>query len=287
MYENLKDQSKIKLQKRISKVDHNKNEVIVLCEDGTAVSGDVLVGCDGVHSKVRHELWRLSHLQEPDAIDPSDKELLFAEYNCLFGISTKTDGLPDGEMGVNHTPGFSTMIIGGKGKVYWFVFKRMDKVYKVPNIPRYTKQDADTFAESIQDTPITRDVKFSDIWKNRVSYTLVPTEEAQLKRWSWGRIACVGDGVHKMTPNMGAGGNSAIETSAALANELKKIKDSAEKGKPSYDAIKAHLGNYQKVRETRLTAIYTAANGLTRIHALKTLKDKFFAFWVLPFAGDL
>ncbi|CAO2653295.1 Nn.00g027060.m01.CDS01 [Neocucurbitaria sp. VM-36] len=308
LYENLKDKSRIKLQKRISKVDHNKEEVIVLCKDGTAVSGDVLVGCDGVHSKVRHELWRLSHLQEPDAIDPKDKELLFAEYNCLFGISTRTTGLVDGEMEVNHTPGFSMMVIGGKGKIYWFVFKRMDKIcmlkhhpsipchdssirpaegYKVPDIPRYTKEDANTFAESIQDAIITPDVKFRDIWRNRVSYTLVPTEEAQFKRWSWGRIACVGDGVHKMTPNMGAGGNAAIETAAALANELKKMRDRAEKGKPSYETIKAHLGDYQKVRESRLSAILTAANGLTRIHALKTLKDKIFAFWILPFAGDL
>lgn len=86
---------------------------------------------------------------------------------------------------------------------------------------------------------------------------------------------------------MGAGGNAAIETAAALANELKKLKDASKKGKPSYDTIKAHLGNYQKVREARLTVILKAANGLTRIHALKTLKDRIFAFWVMPFSGDL
>lgn len=129
MYENLKDKSKIKVQKRITKVDHNKNEVLVLCEDGTAISGDVLVGCDGVHSKVRHELWRLAHLQEPAAFDPKDQELLFAEYNCLFGISTATAGLEDGAMHVNYNKDFSTMMIGGKGKVFWFIFKRMDKIW--------------------------------------------------------------------------------------------------------------------------------------------------------------
>ena len=100
LYENLRDKSKIKLQKRISKVVHNANEVIVLCDDGTAINGDVLVGCDGVHSRVRHELWRLSHAEEPDAIDPKDKEMLFAEYNCLFGISGDTEGVPDGEVHV-------------------------------------------------------------------------------------------------------------------------------------------------------------------------------------------
>lgn len=86
---------------------------------------------------------------------------------------------------------------------------------------------------------------------------------------------------------MGAGGNAAMETAAALANELKKMVDETEKGKPSYETIKAHLGNYQKLRDTRLTAVLKAANGLTRIHALATLKDRLFAFWILPAAGDL
>tara|TARA_R110002003_G_scaffold103_9_gene8179 strand:- start:12932 stop:13567 length:636 start_codon:yes stop_codon:yes gene_type:complete len=211
LYDNLQDKSKVKVAKRISKVDHNTKEVIVLCEDGSAISGDVLVGCDGVHSKVRHELWRLSHLQEPLAINAKDKEMLFAEYSCLFGISSDTDGVDDGAVHVNYSEGFSTMVIGGKGKVFWFLFRRMDKVYRVPDIPRYSKQDAETFAANVQNVTITPQLKFRDIWENKQSYTLVATEEAQLDTWSWGRIACIGDCVHKMTPNMGAGGNAAIE----------------------------------------------------------------------------
>jgi hypothetical protein len=61
---------------------------------------------------------------------------------------------------------------------------------------------------------------------------------------------------------------------------------SSEKGMPSFEIIKAHLGNYQKIREKRITAILKAANGLTRIHALATWKDRLFAFYILPYAGD-
>lgn len=158
---------------------------------------------------------------------------------------------------------------------------------KAHELPRYTNEDAEAFARSIEKFQITTEVTFGDLWKNRNTYTLVPTEEAQLKRWSWGRIACVGDCVHKMTPNLGAGGNAAMETAAALANQLKKMVDAAEKGQPSYETIQAHLGNYQKLRDVRLTAVLKAANSLTRMHALATLKDKILAFWVLPNAGDL
>jgi 2-polyprenyl-6-methoxyphenol hydroxylase-like FAD-dependent oxidoreductase len=211
MYENLEDKSKIKLSKRISSVDHNTKEVIVLCEDGTAISGDVLVGCDGVNSKVRAELWRISQYQDAASTINKDQELLMAEYKCLFGISTATNCMKEGDAHVNYAEGHSTMFIGGKGLVYWFIFEKLDKVYKVPNIPRYTKHDAETFATKFKGVRVTTEISFVDIWENRKTYTLVPIEEAQMKRWTWGRFACVGDVVHKMTPNMGAGGNSAIE----------------------------------------------------------------------------
>lgn len=206
LYENLADKSKIKVSKRISQIDHNAEEVIVICEDGTAVSGDVLVGCDGVHSKVRHEMWRVAQSHEPNAFDPKDKESMMAEYKCLYGISTRTDGIPEaGEVQVNYAQGYSTMVVGGSGKIFWFIFERLDKTYKTPNIPRYTRNDTQAFASKFRDQAITPTVKFGDIWKNTTSSSLVPLEEAQMKRWTWGRMCCVGDAMHKVTPNLGAG----------------------------------------------------------------------------------
>lgn len=184
------------------------------------------------------------------------------------------------------------------------MFEKLPKVYHMPNIPQYTKEDAEAFANTHFDRPITREVKFGHIWENRKSFALVPLEEGQLKIWTWGRIACVGDCVHKMTPNMGAGGNTAIEyassswnmwlcclltccrSAAALANELRKMADQAEKSRPSFGTVTKHLRNYQALREERVSAVVAAANGLTRVHALKTWLDKLFAWWILPFSGD-
>lgn len=129
MYHNLRNKSTVQLQKRIDKVEHQEDAVIVTCTDGTSISGDVLVGCDGVHSVVRQEMWRLAHLHEQSSFDPSDKDLMFAEYKCMFGISGQTKGITDGEVTVNYDEGFSTLIIGGKQKVYWFMFKRLDKIW--------------------------------------------------------------------------------------------------------------------------------------------------------------
>lgn len=192
-------------------MDHNSKEVVVLCENGTAYSGDILVGCDGVNSTVRQALWRVAKSQDPTAFDIKDKATLMAEYQCLFGISGASGLIRNGGVHVNYSQGSSTLFIGGKDKVFWFIFKKLDKVYVVPNIPRYTKHDAEVYASGFEDLQICDGLKFGEIWKNRKTFTLVATEEAQMRRWTWGRIACAGDCVHKMTPNMGAGGNAAIE----------------------------------------------------------------------------
>jgi len=135
------------------------------------------------------------------------------QYQCLFGISGATDFIKNGDTHINYSQGWSTLTIGGKEKGFWFIFKKLDKVYVVPNIPRYTKNDAKVYASGFEDLQICDGQKFGELWRNRKTFTLVATVHGRsfVRRWTWGRIACAGDCVHKMTPNMDAGGNAAIE----------------------------------------------------------------------------
>jgi hypothetical protein len=84
---------------------------------------------------------------------------------------------------------------------------------------------------------------------------------------------------------MGAGGNAAIESAAALANALKRIAE-LEKGNPSLETVKMYFASYHQSRELRASAILEAANSLTRIHALKTIKEKIMTHYIFPIAGD-
>ncbi|KAL9947741.1 hypothetical protein ACHAO5_002501 [Verticillium nonalfalfae] len=289
LYENLHDKSPIQLSRRIMRVDHSGTDgVVVHCQDGTIVAGDVLVGCDGVNSLVRREMWRLSEQDKPQATPESVRHDLKAEFQCLFGLSTRTRGVDAGEMDVNFASGFSTMVIGGKdGRVFWFVFAKMDKTYTSPNIPKYSYQDAVEFANEYMDFTIKDGLKFSDLWQSRTSVTLAATEEAELKEWTWGRIACVGDNVHKMTPHMGAGGNAAMESAATLANELRKLGQAAKKTKIDLETVQRHLETYQRGRRDRTSAVCDASAQLARLQALDSVANKIIAFWILPTAGDL
>ena len=83
--EHIIDQTKLVLNKKISKVDHSRDGVTVHCEDGCSYEGDIIVGADGVFSKVRQEMWRAAGCLEPDEISVEEK-------NCRFRVSVLAYG---------------------------------------------------------------------------------------------------------------------------------------------------------------------------------------------------
>jgi hypothetical protein len=119
----------------------------------------------------------------------------------MFGISQGVDNLTPGELHLTYGKDISFLVIAGKNKrAFWFMFEKMDQKYHVPNIPRFSKEDAERHGNEQAQKMITDQVRFGDIWEKRVSCTLVALEEALFKTWTWGRFACLGDSVHKVSP---------------------------------------------------------------------------------------
>jgi hypothetical protein len=123
---------------------------------------------------------------------------MMAEYTCVYGISTAC-GLTPGDIEVVYGKDISVLVICGKdARTFWFYFAKMDKKYNVPNIPKWTREDAIKQVTSRSDFKITDKVVLGDIWKTRVSFTLVSLEECLFDTWTWGRFACLGDSIHKV-----------------------------------------------------------------------------------------
>lgn len=74
LLEKIQDRGKLVLNRRVAAIDHDEKGVTVRCEDGTEHRGDVVVGADGVHSVVRHEMWRLSDEVDPSRISDKEKD---------------------------------------------------------------------------------------------------------------------------------------------------------------------------------------------------------------------
>lgn len=65
LYGNLKDQSKILVNKRVSEIIENDSGVEVQTTDGQLYRGDIVIGADGVHSIVRKEMRRMAANSSP------------------------------------------------------------------------------------------------------------------------------------------------------------------------------------------------------------------------------
>lgn len=123
-----------------------------------------------------------------------------ATYRGIYGVSKPTKGCDPGWW--NQVLGYDRSMLytnDKSGRVFWFLFDKMDKVYTVPNIPRFTQEDADALALSHLHTPISPTMKFADLWENRIQYALLPLEEAWYDHWTWGRFVCAGDSVHRVS----------------------------------------------------------------------------------------
>ncbi|KAH7207801.1 uncharacterized protein BKA55DRAFT_586548 [Fusarium redolens] len=286
LFENIQDKGKVLLNKYIVDIEHQSHGVIVRCDDNSSFRGDILAGADGVRSRARQELWKLAKPIQPELVR-HDENAMFAEYQCLFGIASGVQLLEAGDFDIGYNNGRSTLTIAGKnGRVYYFVFERLKAVYQFRDIPHYSQTEAEKFAIQHGDMYIRPDLKFSDLWEKTISFRLVALEEAKFKIWTSGRIACLGDSIHKMTPNLAAGGNAAIESAAALANSIKAMVDEHREVPPPENEVKKCLNGYQNSRERRAASIVDISGKLARLQVLQGTLERVFFRLLLPRLGD-
>lgn len=286
IYGNIKDKSKVMVNKNIVSVEESESGVTVKCEDGSSYQGDILAGADGVRSKVRDEMWRFASEVVPDLVE-RDKKALFAEYKCLFGVAESRPGPIAGDADYGYDKDRSSLIFAGpNGVSYVFIFEKLDKLYKGCDIPRFSQDDAVQFAEKHANFVIRPGLKFSDFWKTCTNFSLVCLEEGIFKLWTFGRIVCIGDSIHKMTPNVGFGGNASIESAAAFANTVKFIADQAHGEKPSLELIKRELKGFQINRSRRSTIMTKVTGEVTRMQATYSFYHFFRAFMARIYPGE-
>ncbi|KAL5754927.1 hypothetical protein ACOSP7_023147 [Xanthoceras sorbifolium] len=225
--------------------DHG-DKVTVVLENGQRYEGDLLVGADGIWSKVRKNLF-------------GQKEATYSGYTCYTGIADyvpadiETVGY---RVFLGHKQYFVSSDVGA-GKMQWYAF------HKEPpggvDGPQGKKE---------------RLLKIFEGWCDNVVDLIIATnEEAVLRRdiydrtpsftWGKGRVTLLGDSIHAMQPNMGQGGCMAIEDGYQLALELDKAwKQSSESGTPI--DIVSSLKSYEKARRLRVAIIH----GMARMAAI-------------------
>ncbi|KAJ5982177.1 Monooxygenase FAD-binding [Penicillium sp. IBT 35674x] len=200
-YDHLPEKHKVLFDKKVLVVDHSTEVVVAHCSDGTSYKCNIIAGADGIHSTVRSEMWRHMEICLAGDILKKDKVAMTADYSCILGISSATEGLKLGEVHRTWCEGFSTFLNVGKGgQLFWFIFIKMDRQYRHGRIPKLTKKDLDSDLCAYLGVRIAPGVTFASVYQNATTCSYVPLEEVNYECWTWGRFACLGDAVHKVIP---------------------------------------------------------------------------------------
>ncbi|KAJ4245067.1 hypothetical protein NW762_014278 [Fusarium torreyae] len=283
LYDNIKDKSKILTNKRVVRTQLFDGGVHAVTSDGTLIRGDILVGADGVHSTIRHEMWKLAASSDPGHFDPKEDEAPPCDNSCIFGISNPCPGIEPGDLSCVFRDSASYLVVGGpNGRVYWFRFQKLPKRLCGSAIPRYTEADLAKALSDSSDENILPNLKFSTLIENKVSAVMTPLSEYVYKQWHFNRIITLGDSAHKFHPVGGQGGNAAIESAALLTNKLVKALGQSSSGSLSNSQVESIFADVQSQRKPRLALNHRYSHSRARTEALDTPLKKLMALHLLP-----
>lgn len=217
LYEKIQDKSKVITSERVQSIENGTSSVTVTTTTGQTYIGNIVVGADGIHSKVRQEMWKAAEKVDPACIDPTEEsgmkikpealwkywltlvKALPATYACIFGISKGVKGIEKGTMNSVFNEHYSYLVPSGPGDLtYWFLVRNMGKTYYGADIPRFTKEEEETFAMEHLDDQITPTLQFSALYKSKIASAYSSLPEYVYKRWHFQRTMTIGDASHKV-----------------------------------------------------------------------------------------
>ena len=231
----------VRLGARCETISQSASGVTVTLAGGEKIEGDVLIGCDGIHSAVRRAM--RGDEEKHDARILMWRSLIPAE---------KLEGLGLEERG-NYWFGPGRTLI-----TYWVRPKKLYSILaSVPasEVTRESWSDSGDIDEML--------ASFSDACP-RVLQMLRQCETSfitgmyyrdPIDVWTEGRIALLGDAAHPMVPFLAAGAGQAIEDAWVLARCLSR----------SAGDVEAALREYQTRRQPRTTRIQSGARAVVKL----------------------
>ncbi|KAJ5971292.1 uncharacterized protein N7479_001210 [Penicillium vulpinum] len=287
LYNHVKDKSKLHAQTAIASYEETEHGIIVTTEDGEEHHGHILIGADGIHSKVR-KLMSDEISVTDQALATQINQAFKSEYNCIFAVSRndpKNQFLPDAMVhNVYYNNHSAVAATGVHGLVFWFLFVKASKSTRTPNCPRFTDEDAQATIQKYGSSLVGPGYTVNDLWGARVKATMVPLEEGVIPKWTHSRVVLMGDAVHKATVNPGLGGNLAYEGIARLTNGLVPLL--RRNPMPSLEELTEVFDQYVAGQKPRAETVVDVSGQITRYEAQDSWVLKFAARHVVPWVSD-
>jgi 2-polyprenyl-6-methoxyphenol hydroxylase-like FAD-dependent oxidoreductase len=238
--------------KRMSAIEENAQGVTVTFSDGTVDTGDLLLGCDGIHSKVRTMYVDPQVVPEYTGISTiysllptADLPILASSVTCINATLT-----PDGL--------FALMPCTASGdSLFWFFSHEVPIPANGNNRDGWeeeNRKEVERFKSTILD--VLKDVQgeWGTLLKDIIGHTeavkFYPIFRLPLGgNWSKGRCLLLGDAAHAMQPHVGQGVSMAVED-VFLISRLLDV--------PSL-SLSDIFDRFDRIRRPRLERFFKAA----------------------------
>jgi salicylate hydroxylase len=214
--------SRIHLASRCIDISPSTRSPSLTLSTGNEEQFDLIVGCDGIHSRVR------AALHGPDAP-------LFTGNMCWRTL------IPVERLPRNHMPPDVTLWTGSGGHIVTFYIRSGALVNLVA--VRETAHWAEE-SWSVEADPTELLAAFAGIHED-LQLLLKRTDRCfkwglfdrdPLRVWSVGQVTLLGDAAHPMLPFLGQGGAMAIEDAYVLSRELARSEDDIPRALQAYEA---------------------------------------------------
>ncbi|SDC20909.1 FAD-dependent oxidoreductase [Acinetobacter boissieri] len=237
------DQQKLHYGKRLEKVEQNSNDVTLTFIDGTAVTVDLVIGADGINSKIR--------------------EILLGEEAPTYSGWVAHRALIKGEKlkkleAEHQLDDCVKWWYQDRHMMAYYTTKEKDEYYYVTGVPH---PPLDTQGRSFLPSNHQEMLTAFEGAHPRIQAMIEASEDITiwplnsrnpLPIWSTGRLVIIGDACHPMKPHMAQGAGMAIEDGAMLTRCLLKT------GLDDYETAFKLYEHHRKARATRVQTVSNA-----------------------------
>ena len=237
----------IKMNTTVVSLKDDKDGITVVLSDGTEQTYDLVVGCDGIRSRIRKDIF-------------GDIPLRYSGMSG-WGFWTASDiGATDGIVEywgrgkfLGIWPTRERLAVFTSVRTKPDTYSGMDD--RIEDIRRNFGEFAGVVPDILRDLDDPRNIYYDQY------------NDIRMNNWSRGRVVLVGDAVHAILPNAGAGASMAMESASVLAEELCRT-DSRNYAHAFLQYESRRKGRVNKVQnQSRIMGkfIYTQSGALSSI----------------------